>query len=118
MQNFKLYSEEVAMHLAFTNSIKQTAIDNEEIAYFLLKYLIENYREKIEERYNIQIVNKNEIESEDVLEVRENIARKKGCILSGGRIDERKVSDMILRDFQDGKLGRISLEKPDDIINN
>ena len=117
------------MHLAFTNSIGQTAIDSEEIAYYLLKFLIENYPTNVENRYGIKIVStideKNvevtdtdeqdmyNVESDQTLEIRDTIARKKGCILSGGRINEQKISDMILNDFQSGKLGKISLESPE-----
>ena len=125
----KLDDGETSLHLAFTNSIGQTAIDSEEIAYYLLKFLIENYPTNVENRYGIKIVStideKNvevtdtdeqdmyNVESDQTLEIRDTIARKKGCILSGGRINEQKISDMILNDFQSGKLGKISLESPE-----
>lgn len=103
----KLNDDAVAMHLAFLNTIGERAIDDEEIAYCLLEYLVENYKGKIEARYDININN-----LDDTLEIREKIARKKGAILSGGRINEQKVSSMILEDFRNGKLGKITLEKP------
>lgn len=110
----KFENENIAMHLAFTNSIGQNAIDVEEIAFYLLKYLIINYKERIEQRYSVEISNDKQMLEDNMYlaEIREEIARKKGCIASGGRIDEIKVSNMILSDFQTGKLGRISLEKP------
>lgn len=114
----KLDDDVLAMHLAYLNTIGQNAIDNEEIAYSLLKYLIDNYKDKIEKRYDIIIDENIDVEDNDydqsdkILSVRDKIARKKGAILSGGRINEQKVSDMILMDFQSGKLGRISIEKP------
>lgn len=107
----KFDNEEIALHLAFTNSIGQSAIDKEEIAYELLKYLLSNYRENIEKRYGTKIENK-EFDPAEVIEIRDEIAKNKGCILSGGRINEQKISDMILNDFQTGKLGKISLEIP------
>ncbi len=121
----KLDDDVLAMHLAYLNTIGQNAIDNEEIAYSLLKYLIDNYKDKIEKRYDIIVdednrnlidkaneEEKNYEQFDKILAVRDKIARKKGAILSGGRINEQKVSDMILMDFQSGKLGRISIEKP------
>ncbi len=119
----KLGNTVVANNLAYLNSIGQNAVDNEEIAYELLKLLVKNYKEHVEKRYNIDIssIEKNvEINNKEndyneydvILEIRDEIARKKGAILSGGRINEQKVSDMILSDFRAGKFGRISIERP------
>ena len=103
----KIGDENVGMHLAFTNNISKNAVDNEEIAYYLLKYLLENYPNNIIKRYDIDEVN-----PENIIETMEKIALKKGCIMAGKRIDTEKVSNMILNDFQTGKIGRISIEKP------
>ena len=103
----KLDDECVAEHLAYLNTIGENAIDSEEISYNLLKYLVENYKEKVEKRYDILIEN-----DEEILEIRDKIATKKGAILSGGRINSQKVSNMILNDFREGKIGKISIEKP------
>ena len=46
------------------------------------------------------------------MDVLEEIARKRGAIISGGNINMQKVSDIILNDFQNGKLGRITIELP------
>ena len=103
----KLDDDCVAEHLAYLNTIGENAIDNEEIAYNLLKYLIENYKENVEKRYDILID-----DNEEIIDIRDKIAIKKGAILSGGRINYQKISDMILNDFRDGKLGKITIEKP------
>lgn len=103
----KLDDECVSMHLAYLNTIGENAIDNEEIAYNLLKYLVENYKDKVESRYDIIINN-----DEEIIDIRDEMAIKKGAILSGGKINEQKISDMILNDFRTGKLGKISLEYP------
>ena len=107
----KFQSEGVSLNLAFTNSIGQHAIDNEEVAFHLLKFLYVNYKDRLAERYEVSTNFKN-VDNETILLVREQIARKKGCLLSGNRVDETKVSNMILNDFQSGKLGRISIENP------
>ena len=109
----KFESEEIGMHLAFTNSIGQNALEIEEIAFYLLKYLAKNYKEQIEERYGIEISNDSELLEDNlyIIEIRDAIAKKRGCIISGGNIDETKISKLILNEFQSGKLGKISLEK-------
>ena len=88
----RLDNQEYAMHLAFCGTIGENSIDNEEIAYYLLEYLIKNYPNRIEERYNIKIENK------ETMEILEEIARKRGAIVSGGNINMQKISDIILND--------------------
>ena len=108
----KFENEEIAMHLAFTNSIGQNAMDVEEVAFYLLKELLKNHKEKIENRYGIEIEDNSELLEDNmyIVEIRDNIARKRGCIISGGSIDETKISNLILNEFQSGKLGKITLE--------
>ena len=110
----KIDNGKVKLNLAFTNSIPENVIDNEEIAFYLLKYLVENYKNNIEKRYGITIEEKNGKELTDnysIIEIREKIALKTGARLSGGNIDEMKVSNIILNDFRSGKFGKISLER-------
>ena len=102
----KLENKDFAMHLAFVGTIGENAIDKEEIAYYLLEYLIKNYPQRLTERFNISL---DEKETVDVLE---EIARKRGAIISGGNINMQKISDIILNEFQNGKLGRITIELP------
>ena len=49
--------------------------------------------------------------NEQIMEVLYLIGKKRGAIISGGNVDEEKVSNILLDDFRTGKLGRISLEK-------
>ena len=105
-------NENTANVLSFLNTIGSNAVDNEEVAYNLLNFLINNYKENLENRYNITI-SQNENGEYDLEEVITEIAKKVGALLSGNKINEEKVSNIILRDFRTGKLGRISLEKPE-----
>ena len=102
----KLENKDCAMHLAFVGTIGDNAIDKEEIAYYLLEYLIKNYAERVMERFNISL------DEKETMVVLEELARKRGAIISGGNINMQKVSDIILNDFQNGKLGRITIELP------
>ena len=112
----KFESEEVAMNLAYTGTIKDEILHKVEIAYSLLRFLLYNYREKLIERYKL---NKDEIESIleqdneeniNIYEIMQLIGKKRGCIVSGGNVDDEKVSNIILEDFRTCKLGKITLE--------
>lgn len=113
----KFENEEVALNLAYTGSIKDDILPQTEIAYQLLKYLLENYRINVLERYNLSnnyiedILNREEPENFNIYEIMLEIGRKRGAIISGGQVDDEKVSRIILDDFRSGKLGNITLEK-------
>ena len=113
----KFESEEVALNLAFTGTIKENVIERTEVAYYLVKFLIENYLNLLCERYKIeetyvkeQLENEERPENENIYEIFLEIGRKRGCIISGGNIDEEKTARIILDEFKNGKIGRITLE--------
>ena len=114
----KFESEEVALNLAFTGSIKENVLQRTEVAYQLVKFLLENYRKKLCERYNFseehieEVLNQDQPENFNIYEIMLEIGRKRGCVVSGGEIDEEKTSKIILDEFKNGKLGKITLEKP------
>ena len=112
----KFESNEVGLNLAFTGSIKDEVIDKEEIAYYLIKYLNENYQNNLIEKYKIK---QEEIEGikdnpQYILELMQLIGRKRGAIISGGVVDENKVANIVLDDFRSGKIGKITIEKVGD----
>ena len=113
----KFESEEVALKLSFTGTIKEEVLERTEIAYKLVKYLLENEREKLCTRYGLtneyieEILNKDNEENFNIYEIMLEIGRKRGCIISGGNVDDEKTSKIILDEFKNGKLGKITLEK-------
>ena len=113
----KLENEKVALNLAFTGTIKDDILPKIEVAYRLLKFLLENHRENVLERYKLSkeevetILNKDDEENNKIYEVMCLIGRKRGCIISAGNIDDEKVSNIILEDFRSCKIGRITLER-------
>lgn len=113
----KFESEEVALNLAYTGSIKDDVLEKVEVAYQLLKYLLENYREKLEKRYGLDSENINQIlmqeqpENFNIYEIMQLIGKKRGAIVSGGNVDDEKVANIILDDFRSGRIGKITLEK-------
>ena len=114
----KFESEEVALHLAFTGTIKEEILQRTEIAYYLVKFLIENYSKQLCERYKLteeyiheQLENEERPENENIYEIFLTIGKKRGCIISGGNIDDEKTARILLDEFKNGKIGRITLEK-------
>ena len=110
----KFGSEEIALNLAFTGTIKDDLLERVEVAYELLKKLYPEYSKSIIERYKITDEEIANIQNEDnfIYELMKLMARKRGALVSGGEIDEEKISRIILDDFRSEKLGKISLERP------
>ena len=113
----KLQTQEIAMHLAYTGTIKEDILPILEVSYNLVKFLLKNKKENFIERYHFEekeidaiLSNKEQEENENILEIMHLVGKKRGAILSGGRIDEDKTAKMILEDFRSGKLGRITIE--------
>ena len=116
----KFENNEVALHLAFTGSIKEDVLDRIEVAYELTKYLLEEYPEKICQRYQLKEEYINEVmgqdfqpENQNIYEIMQEIGRKRGCIISGGNIDDEKTAKILLDEFKNGVLGKITIEKAD-----
>ena len=113
----KFESEEVALNLAFTGTIKDDILEITEIAYQLTKFLLKEYKSNLLERYSLdenevnEILQQEQAENQNIYEVMQLIGRKRGAIISGGNVDDEKTSRIILDDFRTGKLGKISLEK-------
>ena len=105
----KFEDEKTALNLAFTGAIKDEIMDIEELSFNLVKRLQSFYGEKLKERYKIEEIN------EDPLETLNSIARKRGCLVKGGEIDYNRIAVILLDEFRGGKIGNISLERPNDI---
>ena len=110
----KFESDEVGLNLAFTGTIKDDILERTEIAYELLKILYANYKENLKERYKLADEELVEIDKKmnPIYELMQLIARKRGAIVSGGNTDDEKVARIILDDFRNCKIGKISLEEP------
>ena len=114
----KFESEEVALHLAFTGTIKEDVLEKTEIAYSLVKFLLENARENLCNRYGFkneyieEVLSRDNPENFNIYEIMLEIGKKRGCMISGGIVDEEKTAKIILDEFKNGKLGRITLEFP------
>ena len=101
----KLEDKNVAIKLAYTGAIRDEIIETELIAYSLLENLRDNYPDALISRYKISDINDSK-----GFEILEKIGRKRGCLVSGGEIDENRAAAILLDDFRGGKIGCISLE--------
>lgn len=110
----KFESDEIALNLAFTGTIKDDLFERVEVSYELLKVLYSRYKTNIIERYKITEEEINQIEQNmnPMYELMQIIGRKRGALVSGGNTDDEKVARIILDDFRNCKLGKITLEIP------
>ena len=113
----KFESEEVALNLSFTGTIKEEILDRLEVAYHLVKFLLENHKQLLIEKYKLtneyvdKVLNRDLPENENIYEIMLEMGRKRGCLISGGNVDEEKIAKIILDEFKNGKLGKITIEK-------
>lgn len=107
----KFEDETTGLNLAFTGAIKDEIMDIEELAYKLVEKLQVYYPEELKARYKIEEVYENPLDTLDA------IARKRGCLIKGGEIDYNRIAVIILDEFRGGKIGNISLERPNDVLD-
>ena len=103
----KFEDEIVGLNLAFTGAIKDEIMDTEELALKLVERLQETNPEELMTRYKLTELHENPLNNLDA------IARKRGAIMAGNQIDYNRIAGIILDEFRGGKIGKISLEKPE-----
>jgi ribosome biogenesis GTPase A len=99
---------ESGYHLAASGAVGRNALDEEEVALELMIYLRDNYPGQIEARYKLSGVS--ELGDEQLLEA---IGRKRGAMLGGGRVNMQKAAEIVMYEFRNADLGRITLETPE-----
>lgn len=102
----KFEDQTVGHRLAAIGTIKDQILSIQDIAVFVIRFLQSRYPGLLEDRYGIPH------DLLDMVEVFENIGKKRGALESGGEVDYDKVADIVLRDLRTGKIGRISFEAP------
>ena len=105
----KFDSQEVGEMLAITNAIKADVLDKETLGANFMLRLRENYPDALRERYKI--------EPDPALngfELLEQAAKKRGFLVSRGEYDIERMANTLLKEYHEGKLGRLTLEMPDD----
>jgi ribosome biogenesis GTPase A len=103
----KLESDETQFNLAFTGAIKDEIMDIDELSVKLVDVLAKNYPDRLMSRYKLTSLSENPAENLEM------IGRKRGAVLSGGRIDYNRIAVLLLDELRGGKLGNISFERPE-----
>jgi len=93
--------------LAASGAISNTVVDYNDTGAFTLNFLIENYPEAIKSRFKFETL------PDDNLNIIKKIGLKRGCLQKGGEIDIQRAYKILVNELRQGKLGRISFEKPD-----
>ena len=99
--------QKVGLKLALIGSINDQILNKDELACRLVHFLETNYPQVLPERFGIA---SGEMDTARVLE---EIARSRSCLLKGGELDVSRAAALLLDDFRAGKLGRITLERPE-----
>ena len=109
----KFEDPEVGVHLAMIGSVNDEILDIRELACELLKLLRTLYPEKLQERYSFS---EEELaqEMKTGFELLEKIAKIRGCLLKGQELDTEKAARLVMDDFRSGRLGQISIERPEE----
>ena len=103
----KFEDQEVGLRLAFIGSMKDEILNIEELAAEMIQFMKKHYTGVLAEKYNI-------IESEDSYKCLSDIAESRHCLLRGNELDTNKAAVLLIDDFRAGRLGRITLEFPED----
>lgn len=104
----KFQDNQVGMHLAFIGSMNDEVIQMEELACDLLSVLGKYYPQAVRERYGTEC-------GEAPVQTLEAIARGRGCLKKGDVADLEKAAGILVEDFRSGRLGRITIERPESV---
>lgn len=102
----KFEDNKVGEHLAFIGSINDEILQRIELCCNLISFLRERYPGILANRYQI-------VEAQDAPLILKDIAVNRGCLLKGNELDYEKAAAIVLDEFRNGRLGRISVEQPD-----
>ena len=103
----KFEEQKIGEHLALIGSINDEILHVDELAVALIRNLKNSYLDLLEKRYNITM-------DEDAYDTLKKIAIARRCLQKGELPDVDRASSMLLEDFRSGKLGRITLERPEE----
>lgn len=106
----KFDNEKIANDLAFIGSINDQILNLTELSLKFIESVKNDYAGIFTSRYDIE-------EKDDGVTMLGDIAIARGCLKKGGEPDYDKAATLIFDDFRSGKLGKISIEKPEDYIS-
>ncbi|MDG4655915.1 ribosome biogenesis GTPase YlqF [Ectobacillus antri] len=103
----KFEDQLVGQRLAATGAIKDSILNLQDVAVYALRFLAEHYPKQLQERFGLEFI------SEDIVELFDEIGKRRGCLMGGGMIDYDKTAELVLRELRAGKIGRFTFEDPE-----
>ncbi len=102
--------QQVGVKLALIGSINDEILDKDELAMGLIRFMNSNYPQVLRERYQLG----DGEEAAGAEEILAQVARIRSCLVKGGELDLGKAARLLLDDFRSGRLGRVTLEQPEE----
>lgn len=106
----KIIVEKAGYHLAASGAVGRNAYDEEEVALELINSIKAHYGAALVGRYKLDDADGIPARHDEALLT--EIAKKRGAVMSGGRVNLQKAADILLTDFRSGVVGRLTLETP------
>ena len=106
----KFEDPEVGMRLAYTGAVKEDVIDTETLACHFIALLAKYYPQTLSERYKLEAP-----EDADGYELLQLAGKKRGYLVSGGEVNTERMAKALMDDYRSGKLGKLTLESPEDM---
>ena len=114
----KFEDQSVGLNLAYTGAVKDDILDVETLGCHLMTYLGTHYPEALTAAYKLPGIPEREAEENDVAwgyQLLCAAGKKRGFLISGGEVDTERMAKILLDEFRGGKLGRFTLELPEDV---
>ena len=114
----KFEDQSVGLNLAYTGAVKDDILDTETLGCHLMAYLGDHYPEALAAAYKLPALPVREDGENDIAwgyRLLEAAGRKRGFLISGGEVDTERMAKILLDEFRGGKLGRFTLELPEDL---
>ena len=106
----KFEDPEVGMRLAYTGAVKEDVIDTETLACHFIALLAKYYPQTLSERYKFEAP-----EGADGYDLLQLAGKKRGYLVSGGEVNTERMAKALMDDYRSGKLGKLTLESPEDM---
>jgi ribosome biogenesis GTPase A len=109
----KIENTHSSFRLAISGAIKDTVLEYDEIAFYLVDYLQQQYPDCLQQKFTLDSELTQAAEHIQTIDIVEAIGKKRGCLRAGGRIDLDKVCKILINEYRSASLGCISLETPE-----
>lgn len=107
----KLAENTVALNLATFTAIREEILPIYDVIEYFLLTLEKYYPDKLKDRYNVEDVD------EDIINTLDIIGKRRGCLIKGGEIDYDKVVQIITSDIKDGSIKGITFDRVEELID-